>query len=687
MSKVIRKDIQALRAIAVGAVVIYHLWPNRLMGGFIGVDIFFVISGYLMTVSLMKGVGPVVDAPKGKRIRASLSFLSEFYARRIKRLIPAAAVTLTGVTGLVLLTKQLDLIERTTEQVAASALFVQNWLLASESVNYLAASEAPTAVQHFWSLSLEEQFYLIWPLTLIAIGFITTNLFILYRGKKINGALLPILLLAGAFFIYGYLLTKSDPAAAYFVTPARVWELILGGVLAFLPLIKNTELKLLLPWFGATLCAYSLFYIDASNFPGWQALVPTIGTMLIIYAGSDKDTARFSFNNMLRFKPIQWIGDISYSLYLWHWPLIVLIPVLLAVDINGEYGKFIKLGILALSVFVAWLSYRFVEQTSLRAPLKKYQVYLAFVAIVTVVAGGSLLISNHAKVTAQNNLKQLHSIALSDEECFGARSISNDTCESSFGNVNKSWGQLVKADASLILIPDGRYCDYYRIGEQDDPTKYCEYGEVLNPKTTIVVWGDSHSDHWLNALNQIGERNKIKFVHFSSATCAVDEINATKCQARINFIKQTGILKDADSILFSTWMNGDPRKIIEPYEFLEANSDAPVYIIQDIPEGGESGGNECLYTKKSCKNPIGPATTKVTQTLVPIIGTNKLVDNKQLIETFDFFCDTESCYSYIGGVSVYRDSDKFGNSHISSAYAISLSSALERKLKAAGAIK
>ncbi|OYW44652.1 hypothetical protein B7Z28_00005, partial [Candidatus Saccharibacteria bacterium 32-45-3] len=243
-----RADIQALRALAVVSVVLYHLWPDRITGGFMGVDIFLVISGYLMTATLLKGSDGVLKSKQ--KLRSALSYLATFYARRIKRLIPAAAVTLLAVLGMVQISGQYDVIQKTSEQVVASTFFVQNWLLAKDSVNYLSPSEAPTAVQHFWSLSLEEQFYLVWPILLLILTLTTVHLSLLYKKTKISGAILPTSLLAVAFFIYGYLLTKSSPDAAYFITPARVWELLIGAVLALLPTVKNYDLKLLLPWIG-----------------------------------------------------------------------------------------------------------------------------------------------------------------------------------------------------------------------------------------------------------------------------------------------------------------------------------------------------------------------------------------------------------------------------------------------------
>lgn len=680
MSKKIRKDIQALRALAVMAVVVYHLWPDRLVGGFMGVDIFFVISGYLMTLTLLKGVDGVISSSANK-IRATGTYLAEFYARRIKRLIPAAAVTLLVTLGMVVATGQLNLIQKTAEQITASALFVQNWLLANESVDYLAASEPPTAVQHFWSLSLEEQFYLVWPLLLVLIGLMTVSLTILYKNKKIPGAILPVSVLAVAFFIYGYLLTKSDPSAAYFVTPARVWELIIGGLIAFLPALKNYDLKLLLPWFGLALNLYALYSIGGENFPGWHALIPVIGTALIIYGGTGRESdSRFSFARTFRARPIQWIGDISYSLYLWHWPLIILLPTLLMINIDGQYGLIIKIGIFLLSLLVAWLSYKFVEQPPLRLSLKRWQVYVGFVIVVGGVAGGSFAVAQSAKAASEKGLSSLHEIAKNkNESCFGARSITND-CPESFGAINREWAQYVKADASLSLIEnDNQWCDYYRIGEQDDETKYCTYGDTSSDKS-IVVWGDSHSDHWANALNRVGKEANIRFVHLSSGSCANTDINQPKCADRIDFIKQEGLLQNAEAVIVSLWLNDNSSSVEATLEELQSLTNSSIYLLQDVPEAGPEGGPECYLMRQSCTNTYEVAMLKVNKTIAELIDTG-VIKNSQVVKTEDLFCKDQTCFSFIGGASVYRDVADTGNSHISSTYTLSLAEILADRLK------
>ncbi|MDR1184076.1 MAG: acyltransferase, partial [Coriobacteriales bacterium] len=365
----LRPDIQALRAIAVLAVVAYHIWPTRLTGGFMGVDVFFVISGYLMTLTIWKGVTRA-NAAAMHRIRNSIGFLFGFYARRIKRLAPAATVCLLAVLTTTLLVGTFSLQAATAPQTLASAVFMQNWFLAQQAVDYLGADAGATAVQHFWSLSIEEQFYMVWPLLLLSVGLIVFAKSMsrdgriqdkegqTEDGKGRIAVLVVILVFTASSFLYGFVLTYSNPAAAYFVTPARIWELSLGGVMVFLPTFRHRNSRLFLPWLGIALIAYSLIIGNGEAFPGWHALIPTFGTMLVIHGGAsnphakDKSNPLISFANVSRLRPMQFFGDISYSLYLYHWPLVILVPFILQTDFNHS-GRYLKIAVFVASVMLA----------------------------------------------------------------------------------------------------------------------------------------------------------------------------------------------------------------------------------------------------------------------------------------------------------------------------------------------
>ncbi len=219
--------IQGLRAIAVLLVVVYHFWPGRLTGGYIGVDVFFVISGFLITQQLTRQLE-----------RTDRIALPSFYAKRARRLLPAAIVVLIFASLATLFIMPLSSLTENVREILASTFYVENWVLAINSVDYLAAANEASLVQHYWSLSLEEQFYLFWPVLLLGASVVAMKFL---KGKRWL-ALITVLGVVGVVsFILSIVTTANDPASAYFVTYTRVWEFAVGGALALLPRLRPTR--------------------------------------------------------------------------------------------------------------------------------------------------------------------------------------------------------------------------------------------------------------------------------------------------------------------------------------------------------------------------------------------------------------------------------------------------------------
>ncbi|MFE0812066.1 acyltransferase family protein [Streptomyces sp. NPDC058848] len=364
-----RPDIQALRALAVGLVVFHHLWPTVLTAGFVGVDAFFVISGYLITAQLaheIDGTG---------RIR-----IADFFARRVRRLLPAALLVLASVVVAVHTLVAQDRWADNARQVLASALYSQNWLLGADPVD----PARVTATAHYWSLSVEEQFYLLWPLLLL----------LLFKLRAPFARLAGVAGLGLVSLAWCVHLTEADPAAAYFITPVRVWEFAIGAVIALagtkpvLPRAVANGVSLL----GFTaLVGSAVHFTGLTPYPGAAALVPTVGTALVIAAGTGQQ--RQWHTTVASSRPVQLLGDISYSLYLWHWPLLILAP--LAVS-DGVLDLPVRLGILASALVLAYTTKRLVEDPVRAWPPLAASTRLTFVAmtagLATVcLAAGSLL--------------------------------------------------------------------------------------------------------------------------------------------------------------------------------------------------------------------------------------------------------------------------------------------------------
>ncbi|MDA7417780.1 acyltransferase family protein [Xenophilus arseniciresistens] len=332
---VYRPDIDGLRAIAVLAVVLYHASPRWLQGGFAGVDIFFVISGYLISTIIFGSL-----AGKGFGY-------GEFYARRIRRLFPSLLAVLACTLAFgwfVLLTDEFRQLGR---HVLASAAFVQNLALWAESGYFDTVAESKPLL-HLWSLAVEEQFYIVWPVLLGLVWWARRRMLPWMLGAALLSFALSLVLVFRA----------AD--AAFYMPLARLWELAAGGVLAWLGLRRQahhtTRSGQWMSVTGLLLIVAGLAFIDRHKyFPGFWALLPVLGTCLCIAAGPSAWLNR----HLLGARPMVWVGLISYPLYLWHWPLLAYARVL---EEGVDPPRAVRFGAVGVSVLLAWLSYRFLEK-------------------------------------------------------------------------------------------------------------------------------------------------------------------------------------------------------------------------------------------------------------------------------------------------------------------------------------
>lgn len=332
-----RADIDGLRAIAVLAVVMFHAFPKNLVGGFVGVDVFFVISGFLISTIIMKDLA--VDG---------FSFF-DFYGRRIKRIFPALLIVLVFSVSFGWFALLADEYAQLGKHIVAGVGFASNIVLFRES-DYFDYSGETKPLLHLWSLGVEEQFYIIWPLVLWGV----------WRWHRITLPCLIVLLLAS--FFGGLKSLSEDSSAAFYLFHNRAWELIVGAILAWCVVRGRqgmvcsrlrAKLNDLLSVVGAGVILASIIFIGKDNFPGWWACLPVLGACLIIYAGKDAAFNRIVLSNRIAV----WFGLISFPLYLWHWPLLSFARVLESDTPSAE----IRLAAVALSIFLAWLTYCFIE--------------------------------------------------------------------------------------------------------------------------------------------------------------------------------------------------------------------------------------------------------------------------------------------------------------------------------------
>lgn len=339
-----RPELQALRALAVVAVVINHSWPGLAPGGYFGVDIFFVVSGFLITRQLVRE----------RDLRGRIS-LPRFYLRRARRLLPAATLVLLTVAAMTFLFVPEREWRVWFGEIAASALYVQNWAVIA------AGPGGGTAVTHFWSLSVEEQFYLFWPVIVI-VGAALAGL--LRRSVRTVLVAIVVLIAVGSL-VHWIVVTTADYELGYFSTLSRAWEFAAGALVALVPagLRHGSRWAPILFWAGLAAIVASVLVVGPSM-PHTLALLPVLGTVAIIVSSNHHPPA--SARWLVELRPVQFTGDISYALYLWHWPVLVFAPLVTGVASESWFMVLL----LAFAVALSWGTTRFVENPVRRTPLR-----------------------------------------------------------------------------------------------------------------------------------------------------------------------------------------------------------------------------------------------------------------------------------------------------------------------------
>jgi peptidoglycan/LPS O-acetylase OafA/YrhL len=666
-----RPDVQGLRAIAVLMVVIYHLNPSLLPGGFAGVDVFFAISGFLITGHLLRGYE-----------RTGRVHLLDFWGRRARRLLPAAALVL-AVTWLVsLVALPLSRLPDTAGQVRASALYFQNWVLAHDAVDYLKADSAPSPVQHFWSLSVEEQFYLGWPLLFVLAGLLAVRL---SHGVG-HGAGRPVMFgfaLAAtlASLAYSAYYTHANPAGAYFVTTTRVWELGLGGALALLASRASRVLAWQgwLGWLGLGMVVASAFVLsDQSAFPGTVALLPVGGAVLLIAGGSAK--ARRGPGRLTSLRGMVFLGDISYSMYLWHWPIIVLWTGYTARSIGLLDGA----AILAASIGLAWLTKVLVEdRVRLAAFIARYRgrsLATALVAIVPVTLVTVYLASQPSPFDGQLG-----------PEYPGAAVLAGDV------------RTVPEAPTVPRLVDVGSDLPAYEkqgceAGQHVSTPKTCTFGDTTHPRRTIALVGDSIAGEWFPALNEIAQQQHWRLVTALHSTCpwtaavAIDPVTNgpyTSCHTwggklineLLTKVKPDAVITTArPGLATPDDRSGGAESVAEIgagmaryWRTLIAHG-ISVIPIQESPEMYQDEP-DCLSGRLAHRT-CGVAASKAIAPNPPtVVATQAMKGAVDLIDMNPFICGPTECQGIVGNVVVYRDSH-----HLTNTYARTLAPYLQKYL-------
>lgn len=669
-----RPDVEGLRAIAVGLVLLYHGGLSFLPGGFVGVDVFFVISGFLITSLLIKEVD-----------RGGTISLPRFYARRAKRLLPAAAIVLAATAALTFLVLPRTRWSDIGGDIASAALYFVNWRLAATEVDYLAENSAASPVQHFWSLAVEEQYYFVWPVLLLIAAFVARRL-----GRAIRPTLWAgLAAIALPSFAWSIHYTATEPTVSFFVTTTRVWELAIGAAVA-IGITKLAALPrafaIVLGWAGvAAILASAYYYTTSTAWPGYAALLPTTGTAAVIAAGASAGPR--GPIALLGTRCFTWIGGLSYSLYLWHWPLIVIATAYWD-GLTPAQG----LAVALFSVVPAWLTLRFIENPIRFSP--KFAVNpwpaLRLGAVLTVsglAAGLGVIVATSLATQAPVG------------HAPGAAALS--ATPGSYQpdkNANGSTPDPLNATAD---VPDsyGKGCQVDQVSPEP---VVCAYGDPAG-KIDVALVGDSKALQWISAIDDIGKERGWRVRTYTKSSCPFtaativqngkpydncrqwgdnveakllddppdvvitsqiravaleDSTNAGSAQTQEVMVdglrERWSTLTDAGIKLIVMRDNPNPPQSLQPvYECVDQHRDDVAPCAFSRAEGEELSGERAQFTAA------------------------KDVPGVEVVDLNDYICPGDVCPPVIGDVLVYRQ-----GAHLTETYIESLEPMLEERLAA-----
>ena len=684
-----RPEIQALRALAVTLVVTFHFWPQQLTGGYVGVDIFFVISGYLITSHLLR-----------EKQRTGRIVLSQFYARRVRRLLPAALFVLAVTLVTVVIVVPTSLWKQFLGEIAASALYFVNWLLAINSVDYFGAENLASPVQHYWSLSVEEQFYIVWPLLIIGV-------FALTRSAEWRTSLRWLTAVFAAVFaaglVYSVVGSRVAQAPTYFATPAHAWEFAAGGLLAIVGLLGAAAQRVdfvsrlpryarsLASWLGFAVIVFSAVRFDGESlFPGYIALIPVIATVVVI--AMRVPDGRFSPGWIVSNRAVQWLGSISYSVYLWHWPLIVLTPFVIGSDLTLAT----KLLLIAATIVLGALTKRFVEDSVRISPLwsPRLRTYTAAAMASFLIVGASFVPTAVAESRADDVRAYVDSQVEANNQCFGAAALpSGASCE-----YETTIDPKVGDDPSLYAAqgaPDGCPLVY------DDIVRECVTGDD-DAELSIAFIGDSHMRHYGSAVFPLLENHDWQYrfivrgacpavsLSWSPSTPDATETNAGCVSWRESMQRYVSDEIDVDLIVVSNYTakysfveTAENRaQMAQAYATTWKNwtdQGTPVLVIGDAPVTQQKDVPTCVHEHlddlDECSMPVDDAIGNDPLLMAARDYPNPLVS---ALDHTDAFCDDSRCYVVAGGVVAYADKH-----HIAPAFARSLAPRIEAAITAA----
>lgn len=644
-----RPEIEGLRIVAALLVAIYHIWFGKVSGG---VDVFFVVSGFLITTSIISTINKTGEFK-----------FWPYISKLMKRLFPLAFIIITVILVLSIFFLPLTIFDKTLKEAISSMFYYQNWQLAISNTDYLDANQMKSPLEHYWAMSIQGQFYIIWFIlfTCILFGIKKYNL---SNGRRLVNLVLGFIFVVS--FVYSIYLTKVNQPLAYFITFTRVWEFALGGLLCInLSRIKIPNIAAeIMGWIGLIGLILTGALFDVSTmFPGYIAAWPMTCALLIILSGN-KET-KYGVKNFLAMPIMIKLGGVSFGIYLWHWVLLSFYKY----NISENPGIISGILIIALSIVLSFITTKYIEAPIRNAKSNKVAFKkIGLIALVNILLIAGLYTQNAYLKTADNK-------ELASKDYPGALAVNMK-------------GKLKEMDpkpgfANVFDDLPQSHLDDTNQGLKKSDLKIGTYGKKKDYKATIALVGSSHSEHWLGAVIEAAKENDYRVINITRSGTRFStgyEDNTLKGQWVKNLENYLKKSDDIDLVLShvtaaDTTKDRIQQQMVDELMKVKNEYGINVLAIRDIPryefnvseELEKSGEKETIKMMNKADNQKDESYWK------------KLLENEKDLATFDpteYFKINGEYRPIIGNIVIYRDMD-----HMTNTYSKTFGPILSEKIK------